>query len=267
MKPDMILKSDVIDILFEHRNKEYGAYTLRKNYNARLWQAMGGTSLLVLLFVGLQSMKPAAGNEPLTDLPDFTVIEIPLQPVDPEKPEPAKPQPQQKAVSTINATAPDIVPDNKVKNEVATQSVMDESTLSTTTNEVPNGGTGDPVQPDTGGGNSDPVVATDPAPEEPLERADVMPSFNGDFARFMLRNLRQPDDIGANERYVVRVRFVVTAEGDINDVEVVQSGRPDLDREVVRVVQKMPRWKPGMQGGRPVPVYFHLPVTFISSEE
>jgi protein TonB len=83
----------------------------------------------------------------------------------------------------------------------------------------------------------------------------------------MLKNLRQPDDIDAGQRIVVRVKFVVDKDGEISDIEVVQSGRSDLDKEVIRVVKKMPRWKPGMQNDRAVPVFFNMPVSFVNDEQ
>ncbi|HEX3024294.1 MAG TPA: energy transducer TonB, partial [Chitinophagaceae bacterium] len=59
---------------------------------------------------------------------------------------------------------------------------------------------------------------------------------------------------------------VVDTDGNISDLKIVQTARPDLDAEVLRVIKKMPQWKPGMQNGRKVPVFCKLPVTFVSAE-
>ena len=66
---------------------------------------------------------------------------------------------------------------------------------------------------------------------------------------------------------MVRTSFIVNKIGQIEAVKIIGSGRPDLDKEVMRVINKMPIWKPGIQNGSPVSVYFNLPVTFLGAEE
>jgi protein TonB len=61
--------------------------------------------------------------------------------------------------------------------------------------------------------------------------------------------------------------FVVAKNGVIQNIKIVNSGRADLDKEVLRVINKMPLWKPGMQNGKAVSVYFNLPVTFQTAME
>ena len=110
-----------------------------------------------------------------------------------------------------------------------------------------------------------PVEPVEPA--TPLIKAEVMPEFPGGmeaFKKFMLRNLRQPD-LSEGEKVVVRVQFVVDADGSIKNMNILQSGG-GLDSEVIRVVGKMPKWKPGVQNGRFVAVYFTLPVTFLGPD-
>jgi protein TonB len=104
-------------------------------------------------------------------------------------------------------------------------------------------------------------------PTAPLVKAEVMPEFPGGmeaFKKFMLRNLRQPD-LNEGEKIIVRVQFVVDADGSIKNMHILQSGG-GLDNEVIRVVAKMPKWKPGIQNGRFVAVYFTLPVTFMGPD-
>lgn len=268
MKPELILQSDVLDIIFENKNKEYGAYALRKNYNKRVLQALGGTCAFVGLFILLQSMRPADKTEKEL-VYNGTMVQIAQDPI--KEPEKEKQKPtQRKQVPTIQSTAPVIkdVPETRMPPVDS----LEGRQIDKKTNDIPSNLGGDPPlgQPDppnTPGGGTKPV--SDPEPEQigPLTYADVMPSFNGDLVRFMLRNLRQPEDLEEGQKIIVRVRFVVTADGNIDDVHVVQSGRSDLDQEVLRVVKKMPRWNAGVQAGRNVPVYFYLPVTFVSNGE
>ncbi len=271
MKPDVILQSDVLDIIFENKNKDYGAYALRKNYNKRLIQALGGTFLAVGLFIVLQSMKPQdqlEGNHILP--PDTRLTDVIIQnpaAKEEEKPKPKQSQPKQNFKTVTNFT-PVIQPDDRVvETTVNTTEDVSNHQIGNKPSDGKEGGGDQPFsQPSTTG-----VGETIKEPEFDVitvrDYADVMPSFNGDIVRFMLRNLRQPEDLEEGQKILVRVRFVVTADGAIDDVQIVNSGRPDLDQEVLRVVKKMPRWNAGKQGGRNVPVYFYLPVTFVSNAE
>ncbi len=270
MKPEVILKSDVLDIIFENRNKEYGAYALRKKYNHRLIQAMGGTFLLVGLFFLLQSMRPIETEQGAFIFPGVTELaEVDLKdPLDKPK-DPPRPQQQQEQLRTITNTAPVITPEAP-ETTVAPQELVTNTNIGSAPAEGQEGIPGNPYNTSPG----EATITATPAPAEPefdavtvREHADVMPAFNGDVVKFMLRHLRQPDDLEQGERILVRVRFVVDAEGGITNIQVVQSGRRDLDEEVIRVVKKMPRWRPGMQGGRAVPVYFNMPVTFVNNAE
>jgi protein TonB len=269
MKPETILQSDLLDIIFEGRNKEYGAYALRKNYNHRLIQAIGIMMVVASTVFIVQNIQ-LAGKGPVKPLlpPDTHLSSfIELQPEKPkEKPEPKSQPLPAKAQPTIQDVVPIIKP-NITETTVPSIENLDGRIISTVTNTVPPGG-GDnvPVHQGTPAGQTttteaDPVAT----PKGPVDFAEVMPSFNGDIVRYMLHHLRQPDDLEDGERIVVRVKFVVNEDGNIGDVEVVQSGRRDLDEEVVRVIRKMPRWNPGKQAGKPVPVFFNMPVTFVSN--
>jgi periplasmic protein TonB len=267
MKPEAILQSDMLDILFENRNKDYGAYSLRKNYNKRLMQALGGTGLMVCLFILLQGMRSKEQSITYSSLDSVQLITVIIPPE--IKTIVEKPKTQQvKPHALVNDSPPVIVPDKKaIDTKMPTVDELDKGTLGNETKAgPPSVDPGPPVVEPVGGGTQ-PAPVTEPVSTGPLNFAEVMPSFNGDIRKYMLRNLSQPEDIEEGQKIMVRVKFVVTAEGEVTNVEIIQSGRTDLDKEVMRVIKKMPRWKPGMQGGRPVPVYFHLPVTFVSNSE
>ena len=106
--------------------------------------------------------------------------------------------------------------------------------------------------------------------DKPLTWAQVMPEYPGGIEalkKFMLRNLKQPDNLQPGEKIVVKATFIVNKQGEIEQVKIIGSGRDDLDEEVKRVINKMPLWRAGMQNGNAVAVYFNLPVTFMSEEE
>lgn len=113
----------------------------------------------------------------------------------------------------------------------------------------------------------EPVVVTES--NTPLVIAEFMPEFpggKGALVKFLQNNLRQPTDFEDGEKVTVIASFVVNKEGEITGVKITQKGRSDLDGEVTRVINKMPRWKPGSQNGRSVAVYYRIPVTFVAAE-
>ncbi|MDR0824186.1 MAG: energy transducer TonB, partial [Prevotella sp.] len=101
---------------------------------------------------------------------------------------------------------------------------------------------------------------------KPFITVEQMPSFPGgeaEMQRFLGNNVKYPvaaQAAGIQGRVVVR--FIVGATGEISDVRVIRGVDPELDKEAVRVIKAMPKWKPGKQGGKAVNVYFTLPISF-----
>jgi protein TonB len=100
-----------------------------------------------------------------------------------------------------------------------------------------------------------------PAPV--VHHVETMPGFDGDLMQYMIANLRYPDQARKNNiQGRVLVQFVVRKDGRVADAKIAKSANPLLDAEALRVVRIMPKWIPGRQDGKPVDVYFTLPVTF-----
>lgn len=276
MKTDNILKTDLLDILFENKNKEYGAYELRKNYVNRVKKSLITTACLVLVFAGLQSWKTPKKtvNYEFGPLTEFNIE--PYKNIEVEKPEVKKERLNtKKNVAEVINTTPIIVTKARVDNPPKTNEVLDTSAISSNNNS-PNGmGNGSSSSINNSGGNGigNSNLAgntnTDNGDDLPTWSPSVMPEFEGGInalKEFMLRNLRQPDDLEPGERITILVKFIVDKSGNINNVEVVESGRNDLDAEVVRVVNKMPAWKPGLQNGQAISAYFKMPITFVNKD-
>lgn len=269
MKPEEIMKSDVIDILFENRDKAYGAYVLRKAYHQRLSRAVLSTVLLVCLFALVQSWKipKKVGRVYAGNLWTDTIRLITVQ-LDKETPKQALAKPKQLAEQQY--VKPIITPDDQVNEAVPDVELLEHAIISHQT--LAGDTVGESlVVPSLVGDQNGILVSAAPVDPIPmvLEKAEQMPEFPGGkeaMIRFLIRNLLQPDDISAGEKLAVLARFVVDTDGHITNIEIENSGRKDLDESVVKAIGKMPRWKPGMQNGRPVPVYFRLPVTFVSHE-
>jgi protein TonB len=269
MKPEEIMKSDVLDILFENRHKAYGAYVLRKAYHRRLTRAMFSTTLLVCLFALVQSWKvpKKVGRVYAGSLWADTIrlVTVPLE-KEIKKPDLVKP----KQLAQQQHVTPVITPDHLVKETVPNVELLEHAIISHQTiagDTVSETLVAPPVLGDEGGTLA-PVAPVETIPAI-LEKAEQMPEFPGGkdaMIRFLMRNLPQPEDIAEGEKLAVLARFVVDTEGHITNIEIERTGRVDLDQSVIRAIGKMPRWKPGMQNGRAVPVYFRLPVTFVSHE-
>ncbi len=271
-----ILKANLLDIIFENRNKEYGAYDLRKGYNSRLLIALGSGLSVILLFVLINSKNNnKAATVPVNTQRQEVVlraIELPKDKIkEIEKPREVVKQKAVVKVATVSfTTPPKIEKDKDVKNAMVAVKELDGKEISTTTSPgKESDGTvvinKEPVV-DPGTGN-----AATSGPSQPVFLADERdPAFPGGqeaLKQFISHNLNTPGILEEGERKVVQIRFKVDKDGSVNTFEIVTSGGSEFDREVVRVCKKMPRWIPAVQNGINVSVNYVLPVTFIGSEE
>ena len=271
MTNNEMLKADLLDILFEKRNKAYGAYALRRSYDRRLLIALGTGLAMALLFVLLVQLKgndetPVIRNN--TDgivIREYVVppkkIEEPIKPKETVKTKSTMKKAQVKFTSTI-----DIRRDELVKTPVAS---VDELTATIpgdeTTTGVPDDGMVT-VSPVPGDGKGNDPVEQPAAVFVPMERDPAFPGGAAALHQFLSRNLKTPDELGEGERILVKVKFRVDADGHVSSFEIAESGGREFDQEVLRVVKRMPRWEPAFQNGINVPVSFMIPVTFMGVE-
>jgi protein TonB len=274
MKPDMILQSDMLDILFEGRNKDYGAYSLRKDYNGRLLKALGTMLLLVMLFIGGYYWAGKMEKETVF-LPPSDKKEVILTVVDQPKPEEPKPlPPQAKKVAMIKNVVPVIVPDHvKTDPPPPVDELMKETAAignETTPGEAPTGPVSPPAATEPGGTGAAPAAPAPVEVERVLPVAEKMPEFPGGqdaLRRFLGRHLRVPEEVlEPGQKVKVPVRFVVSKDGQLSGVEFMGNADEAFKKEIMRVVAKMPRWIPGSQGGKTVAVYCMIPIVFEVSE-
>ncbi len=102
-----------------------------------------------------------------------------------------------------------------------------------------------------------------PLSEEILVFAEQMPEFPGDLNAYLSKNLIYPSDAKENGiQGKVIVQFTIGSDGNIYDVKALRPTYPSLDKEAMRVVKSMPKWKPGKQNGKAVAVRYTLPITF-----
>jgi periplasmic protein TonB len=262
-----ILQADLLDILFENRNKAYGAYALRKYYNRRLLWALG-ISLGLVLFLFMMNSQPQNIGNSLYHKPDVVVRTLAIandKPNTPKPPPPRKPS----QVAQLKSTAIKIVPNDEVKKpEVPSLHDLDNAAIATVNKiGVSTNSFGEDVQGSNEKSNTG-EQARHGDDEFHLMSSDAQfPGGREAFAEFLKRYLNTPGDLEVGEKRVVLVRFMVDADGVISKIEIAQTGGEKYDREMIRVLRKMPKWTPAMQNGIRVATYFTQPVTFVGIEE
>lgn len=269
-----IPQADLLDILFDGRNKDYGAYPLRKSYNNRLGRSILMTlGICLLLFIGY---TVAGKNHPSVSRPATTEIDLTaIEPAQPKKelslpiPKPVRPM---APAPTLRIVTTRIVPDDQVtaKDQPPPADVPDNFRIGTTTNLTP---TGDdfarPLSEGDGNGPNKGLVNAPVKPEDNddntiFRKVEIESSYKGGPAawqRFLLKNFRTPQatEEESGDATVV-VRFIVDKEGNVSDVEAI-SGPPALQKEAVRVVRLSGKWEPAIQNGRKVKSYKMQPIT------
>ena len=276
MDVNKIQSADILDIIFDGRNKEYGAYELRKSYNKRMTKALVGTVLILLLAVLGNLLANSVGKESK----ELIVQDVSLENVQQEekKPEPPPPPPPPKQeppkVEITKFTPPKIVKDEEVKEEDEIKEVekLEDTKIGTINQEgaKDEGIVAPPVESGTG-------VVEAPKKEEDYDKIFTVVQIPAEFpgglpawAKYLERNLNRdlPVENGAPPgKYTVVVSFIVAKDGAISDVVAENDPGYGTKAEAVRVITRGPKWKPAVQNGRNV-IYRHKQsITFMVSEE
>ena len=272
-----LISNEWSDMMFENRNKEYGAYVLRRQTGRRNVISMVAVLLLfaaVMVFMIAKNayeayQKEHAVMDQVTELSALTQQKKKEAKVE-RKEIPVKQEQQQvveKVKSSVKFTAPVIKKDDEVKPEDELKSqdeIMNSKVAVGALNVVGNDENGEVLK-------AKEVIATEPVKpkEEENKVFDVveqMPSYPGGMGalmQYLSSNIKYPaiaEENGIQGRVICT--FVVERDGSITDVRIAKSVDPSLDKEAMRVVSKMPRWIPGKQNGSAVRVKYTLPVTF-----
>lgn len=270
MDSNKILNADILDIVFEGKNKEYGAYDLRKTYNKRLTTALIITaSVFLLIFLGSYLVTALAKkSDAVIDIKDLTLSQVkkPDKPLPPPPPPPPKLPPPPK-IETIKFTPPKIVKDEEVKPEEKPPKVEDvqKTVIADQTQQgVKDPGIVAPPVQDAG------TVVAAPVDDNQIftkvEQEAEFPGGPAAWKRYLERNLNGsvPIDNNAPEgTYTVIVKFIVSKDGSISDVQAETSFGYGMEEEAVRAIKSGPKWTPGLQNGRNVNSYRRQPITFL----
>lgn len=271
MEVNKILTADVLDIIFEGRNKEYGAYDLRKTYNKRLIKALVGTAaFLLLLFIGffISNMDTGSKKQALV-VQDVNLEEIKEEKKN-EPPPPPPPKVEPPKVEMAKFTPPKIVKDDQVKEEEKPpeQEKLEDTKIGTVNQEgVKDEGITAPPVSDAGKGVVEAPKKDDEDYDKTFTKVEIESEYPGGTAawqRYLNKNFRYPDEAVNNEiQGTVVVQFIVDKEGNVSDVQAI-SGPTDggLRDEAVRVIKKSGKWTPAVQNGRQVKSYKKQPIVF-----
>jgi len=243
------------DIVFEYRNKEYGAYKLRKNYNRNVLIALFISVIIMSAAIILPYLNAKAleSGQKLAERQVEIEMENLDQPNETIVP-PPPPPPAQDVVQQARYVPPVVV--DTIKPEEAQQLMTaDEAQVEIRNEEVV-----EFVEE-----IKEEVQEEEPEPE-PFVVVEEMPMFpDGDAAllAYIAANTNYPEVAKENNiQGRVFIRFCVTSKGGVDKVSVSKGVDPELDAEAIRVVKTLPLFKPGKQGGKPVPVWYSVPIKF-----
>ena len=243
------------DIVFEGRNKEYGAYDIRKRYSRTMSLSIliGIIVILTAAIVpyikakNIAQIKARDANEVIAQMAN----DINQEEAAPPPPPPPPPPTEQQTV--VKYVAPVVV--DSVKPDEETRFMTADDAVETIVD-------ADVVE----------VIETvkeeiqEEAPQEVFVVVEEMPSFPGgdtELFKFIYDNIKYPELAKENNiQGKVILRFCVTYKGTVDQVSVVRGVDPSLDEEAIRVIKMLPLWKPGKQGGKPVNVWYSVPISF-----
>ena len=280
MDANKILSSDLLDLVFEGRNKEYGAYELRKRYNSRLTKALIITvSLALLIFLTSFLMNVAAErSKGQVQVQEVKLEDIQQQEEKNEPPPPPPPKPPDPPkVEMAKFTPPKVVKDEEVKEEEKPPEVekLEDTKIGTVNQE----GTKDegivaPPVEDKGGVVEAPKVEDEDKVFQKVEIDAEFPGGNQAWFKYVSREIeRNMDELQEDGKSgTVVVLFIVDKEGAVSEVRALPCGEAGvtsclgpgtkLAEVAVAAIKKGPRWKPAVQNGRNVKAYRRQPVTF-----
>ncbi|MBI5540355.1 MAG: energy transducer TonB [Bacteroidia bacterium] len=239
------------EIVFAHRNKEYGAYELRKKYNKTVTRALFIAFVVLIITAGtpfIMALKNSGNNKIVDETIQANLLDVKNQ--EEELPPPPPPPPPPALEQQVKYTAPVVVDSVDEKVEIAT---TDEQVNTAVNEEV-----------------TEEVVETNQAIQEEevinfyvIEEKPEYPGGIEAMNKWIAENVKYPEI--AKENGVtgkVFIQFVIDKDGKVSNVQLLRGVDPYLDKEALRVISAMPSWTPGKQRGKTVKVSFQIPINF-----
>lgn len=265
----LAMEKTLNDIVFENRNKLYGAYDLRKGYNQTVQRSvlLGVTFfLLIVLLPNLYArLVPEAKKTDIGFEAELRTVEIRPEKTLPPPPEPVK---VEHKVSTVKYNRFEVLPDNIVPEEMTMPTIDDLADALPGTETVEGDADMMTIEPPKGevGSARNAIVEAEPAPVTELLVVEQSPEYlggNAAMSEFLRKNLKYPPRAAAaGVQGRVFVTFVVGTDGKIENVQTLKGIGFGCDEEAERVIKLMPNWKAGRQSGKAVRVRFNMPIVF-----
>ncbi len=269
MSKSSIYETAWLDLVFEGKNKEYGAYVLRRENSNTTFKALFVALGLLALLSGIVFLLSSFKTETVTKVPDVLgpTIEIHeiIEPIKPPKSEPntstVPPAKLEEPKPTLSN--PDVVKSIDANPDVPTNSEFPQNNSSPTgvvggtgTETTSNSGGDTTGIPTDSGTNSTYTTAT-------VDRMPVYPGGMDNFYKYVGRNFKTPeDDMGSTTMVKVLVSFVIEKDGTMSEIKVLRNPGFGLDKEAIRVLKSMKaKWEPGSINGKPVRVVYNLPIS------
>jgi len=273
MELNKILTADILDIIFEGRNKDYGAYLLRRSYGKRIGVALlatlAGVALLLAIFFIYKGVR---GNADTFKQTEMIIQEVKQEDKKEPPPPPPPPPPKQEPpkVEMKQFTPPIIKKDEEVEKPPPPQDELKTAKIDVVNQDgIKDEGIVQPVID-----NGAQIVETKVEDENQIfEKVEIEASFPGGEAKwrqYLERNLSSfnPADEGApTGTYTTYVQFVVDKEGNISDVRALTNHGYGMEEAAIRVIKKGPKWNPAIQNQRQVKAYRKQPITFRVEEQ
>ena len=266
-----LYNSEWLELVFDDRNKEYGAYDLRQHYAKNMVRAMGITFFCVALLGGASVIFRAAPRERMIPLivqpptiPIVPRVEPPAKRIDP--PKPLKATPPTRPTATMRDIPPVVVADPLAEKPVVNDKIN--GAIGPVDSKGPTGPSNVlPADPNSGTG-------TQPADDKKIYDSggiDVMPAPVGGetaWAKFLRKNLRFPSEAqDAKVSGRVILSFVIEKDGHLSNIVIERGAGYGFDEEAIRVLKLAKAWTPGQQNGQPVRVKYLIPINFQMSED
>jgi protein TonB len=259
------------EILFLNKNKEYGAYVLRKSYTKNLITAffIGTTffSLLVSSPLYIKNAEPAISRQTSVNHGEFTFKKFEIIPSVEKSNKPTGKVVKEPTGNTVKFTKLVVEPDNKVTTDGSPSKEQFINATSSTVTSTGNGG--GEIDPNANNTIVEPVqepVKEEPKPETEIRWAEEMPSYPGGqdaLYSVISSNINYPD-IAKRAGIIGKVllSFVIEKDGSVSNIRIERGIGGGCDEEAIKAVSKLDKWNPGIQNGRPVRVRMMIPIFF-----
>ena len=269
MEANKILSADILDLIFEGKNKDYGAYNLRKTYNSRITRALIITASVAVLAIGgsLLASNLKSNSNKKVKMQEMTLTEVKQEEKKIIPPPPPPPKVEPPKVEMKQFTPPVIKKDEEVEKPPPPQEELKDVKIDVVNQEgIKDNNIATPVVIDEGKG----VVEEKKEDDENkiFDKVEIEAKFPGGDAKwrqYLERNCNAQvaTDNGAPEgTYTTVIQFVVDKEGNISDVNAMTNHGYGMEEEAVRTIKKGPNWTPAVQNGRQVKAYRKQPITF-----